>query len=139
MIGGAVLACGLTDSAGPSPSPSVQGHWVYHESFSDILNGLTCADSGTYDLVESSGKFTGTYVQQGACHTADWKIIDISDKGPVTSGQVSGRHILFQAPGCSYDGLIRVNDENHVDGHVVCRASLGGTTFDLSGSWSADR
>lgn len=129
----------MTDSSGPAPSPSVQGHWSYYESYTDNLNGLICADSGTYDLVETGLSFGGTYDQRGACHTLDWQIIDISDHGPVSDGQVMGRHIIFKAPGCTYDGLIRVDNQNHVSGTVLCSASLGGTTFHLSGGWSADR
>lgn len=139
FIGGGALACSLSDSSAPATTPSVQGRWSYHESYTDALNGLSCADSGTYDLVEAGLRFSGTYVQWGACHTQDRVVIDISDKGPVTDGQVSGRHILFKAPGCSYDGLIRVDNENHVEGNVVCSASLSGTTFHLSGTWFADR
>ena len=136
---GAAVACGLTDSTSPSATPSVAGTWSYVESFTDNLNGLTCADTGIYNLVESAGSFSGTYVQTGVCRTTDRQVIDNSHKGSVTDGQVTGRHILFKAPGCAYDGLIRVDDDNHVEGTVVCSASTGGTTFHLSGSWSARR
>ncbi|HTR20871.1 MAG TPA: hypothetical protein VMH88_08460 [Gemmatimonadales bacterium] len=100
---------------------------------------MTCADTGTYDLVETAGKFTGTFVQNGVCRTTNHQAIDNSSHGRVTDGQVTGRHILFNATGCSYDGLIRVNDENHVAGNVVCSASPGGTTLHFSGSWAASR
>lgn len=138
-LGGIAVACALTDSTDPAPPPSVQGQWNYREAFTDLLNGLTCSDTGTYNLVESAGKFSGTYRQVGSCHTTDWQVIDISSHGDVTDGQVSGRHILFRAPGCSYDGLIRVNEENHVQGTVACSASTGGTTYNFTGNWSADR
>jgi len=108
------------------------------ESFTDNLNDLSCADTGTYDLVVDSAGFSGSYVQRGACRI-NGQILDNADRGLITEGRVVGRHIYFNAPGCSYDGLIRPDDEKHVAGDLICSASDGFTTYHAAGTWSASR
>src|SRR2546426_2644048 len=43
----------------------ISGAWQYTEAFTDLTDGISCADTGTYQMVQNGTTFTGTYAQRG--------------------------------------------------------------------------
>ena len=116
----------------------ISGAWQYTEAFSDLTDGVSCADTGTYQMVQTGTTFTGTYVQRGICQTPQGKVSN-EDTGPVSQGQLTGRTLRFAVPNCSYDGSVSADAYDRIDGHVVCELRDGTRVFSFSGSWMATR
>ncbi len=116
----------------------ITGHWEFVELFSDPAHQLTCADTGSYELVQTVNGFAGTYGQRGRCFGPGFNA-DNSDSGAVTEGRVTGRTIRFKAPNCEYDGRVPDGSDNEVSGRVVCSVSDATNTFNFAGTWSAIR
>ena len=116
----------------------IGGAWQYTEAFTDIPHGISCADTGTYQMVQTGATFTGTYNQRGICQTPQGNVSN-SDNGPVSQGHLAGHTLKFVAPNCSYDGSVNADTYDRIDGHVVCELRDSTRLFSFTGSWKANR
>jgi hypothetical protein len=133
----ALAAC--FGSGGVQPNTAdISGAWQYTEVFSDPSHGISCPDTGTYQMVQTGTAFTGTYVQRGFCRTPHGDVSN-TDNGPVSAGQLTGRTLKFTAPNCSYDGSVTVGTYDRIAGHVVCQLRDSTRFLSFTGSWNANR
>ena len=133
----AMAAC--VPHSGTEPNTAdVSGSWSFTESFADQVHGISCTDTGTYQLVQSGTAFSGTYRQSGVCHT-DQGGVDNSDQGMVTKGQMIGRTLKFQAPNCSYAGALDEASLTSISGQMTCVLQDSTRRFDFAGVWKASR
>ncbi len=116
----------------------ISGAWQYTEAFADLSHGVSCADTGTYQMVQNGTAFTGTYAQRGICLTPQGRVSN-TDNGPVSQGQLTGRTLKFVAPNCAYDGSVNADTYDRIDGHVVCELRDSTRVLSFSGSWQANR
>jgi len=116
----------------------ISGAWQYTEAFTDLAHSISCADTGTYQMVQNGTTFTGTYVQRGICQTPQGKVSN-ADEGPVSQGQLAGHTLKFVAPNCAYDGSVNADTYDRIDGHVVCELRDSTHLLSFSGSWKAIR
>lgn len=130
------VACG---TSGTAPHlVDISGHWAFVERFSDVVHQVTCADTGTYEIVQAADGFTGVYGQHGACRGPGINA-DNTDSGTVREGHVVGRTIRFKAPNCEYDGRTPADRADRLDGNVVCTIGDPTITYNFSGTWFAVR
>ena len=133
----ALAAC--FGSGGVQPNTAdISGNWQYTEAFTDLSHGISCADTGTYQMVQAGATFTGSYVQRGICRTPQGDVSN-ADNGPVSAGHLTGRTLRFVAPNCAYDGSVSADTYDRIAGHVVCQLRDSTRLLSFSGSWSANR
>ena len=138
-FGLASLVCLQCVKGGTEPNlVDISGHWEFVERFTDPAHQLTCADTGSYEIVQTVDGFFGTYGQRGQCSGPGLNA-DNADSGAVTEGRVAGRTIRFKAPNCEYDGRLPDESDDQVAGRVFCSVSDANTTLSFSGTWSAAR
>jgi hypothetical protein len=136
MTAAAWLGC---TSGGTSPNlVDVSGRWNFVEQFTDPVQQASCADTGTYVITQSADGFVGGYSQRGVCR-GSFGVVDNSDSGTVTEGHVVGHTVRFKAPNCDYDGKVGSDDQDRLDGHVVCAIGDATITYNFSGTWTAHR
>ncbi len=124
---------------GTNPNTAdISGAWQYTEAFTDLAHSISCADTGTYQMVQNGTTFTGTYVQRGICLSPQGKVSN-TDHGPVSQGQLTGHTLKFVAPNCAYDGSVNADTYDRIDGHVVCELRDSTHLLSFSGSWKANR
>ena len=97
----AAVAC----DAGTDPNTAdVSGHWTFTETFEDHAHGISCADTGSYEITQIGEQFSGRYGQRGACRTPAG-VVDNADSGTVQNGRVIGRTVRFKVTlNCDYEG-----------------------------------
>lgn len=135
----AVLLLTACANAGTAPNTAdVSGFWRFTESFTDVADGISCADTGTYELVQHGAMFSGIYSQSGICVTPQGAVSN-ADSGSVSAGQMTGRTLRFAAPNCAYDGSLDADTQAHIDGHVACQLSDATRTLKFTGFWKASR
>src|SRR6266852_3412147 len=113
--GTALAACFGNGGVQPNTA-DISGAWQYTEAFTDLTDGISCADTGTYQMVQNGTTFTGTYAQRGICQTPQGRVSN-ADNGPVSQGQLTGRTLKFVAPNCAYDGSVNADTYDRIDGH----------------------
>lgn len=133
----ALAACFGNGGVQPNTA-DISGAWQYTEAFTDLSHGISCADTGTYQMVQAGTTFTGTFTQRGICTTPQGDVSNTAH-GPVSAGQLTGRTLKFVAPNCSYDGSVRADTYDRIDGHVVCQVQDSTRLLSLTGSWNATR
>src|SRR5262245_1266413 len=90
---------GFLAGCGGATNPNTSdfgGAWNYVEVLQDVPNGVSCADTGVYRLVQMGTQFVGDYAQSGVCSTP-LGLQDNTDSGFVTAGHVLGRTLKFTA------------------------------------------
>jgi len=133
----ALAAC--FGSGGVQPNTAdISGNWQYTEAFTDLSHGISCADTGTYQMVQAGTTFTGPYAQRGICRTPQGDVSN-ADNGPVSAGQLTGRTLKFVAPNCAYDGSVSADTYDRIAGHVVCQLRDSTRLLSFTGSWNANR
>ena len=133
----ALAAC--FGSGGVQPNTAdISGNWQYTEAFTDLSHGISCADTGTYQMVQAGTTFTGSYAQRGICRTPQGDVSN-ADNGPVSAGQLTGRTLKFVAPNCAYDGSVSADTYDRIAGHVVCQLRDSTRLLSFTGSWNANR
>ncbi len=135
--GTALAACFGNGGVQPNTA-DISGAWQYTEAFTDLSHGISCADTGSYQMVQAGTTFTGTYTQRGVCRTPHGDVSN-TNNGPVRAGQLTGRTLKFAAPNCSYDGSVRADTYDRIDGHVVCQLQDSTRLLNFTGSWNANR
>jgi hypothetical protein len=134
-----LIALAACSSAGTAPhTADVSGLWRFTESFSDVTDGISCADTGTYFLVQQGAMFSGVYSQHGRCVTPQGAVSN-ADSGSVSAGQMTGHTLRFAAPNCAYDGSLDPDTQQRIDGHVACQLSDATRTLKFTGFWKASR
>lgn len=135
----AAFVCVQCTTGGTEPNlVDISGHWEFVERFTDSVHRLTCADTGSYEILQTVDGFEGTYGQRGRCFGPNLNA-DNADSGAVTEGRVAGRTIRFKAPNCEYDGRLPDDRDDQVAGRVACSLSDATTTFNFVGTWAAVR
>ena len=134
---GLVSACYA--SAGTEPNTvDITGTWTFTESFNDVAHGISCADTGSYEISQMGTAFSGTYTQRGVCPTPQGAVSN-ADAGAVTAGRMAGHTLRFAAPNCAYDGSVNAPAGDRIDGHVACELRDSTQTLSFAGSWKASR
>ena len=131
-----VAAC----DAGTDPNTAdVSGHWTFTETLEDLAHGISCTDSGSYDIVQVGDKFSGAYYQRGACTTPSGTV-DNTDSGTVHAGRVIGRTLRFMVTAnCDYEGSVNGMPPMTLAGRGVCVLEDVDRTLTFSGTWQATR
>jgi len=136
----ALLLAAAACDAGIDPNTAdVSGRWTFSETFEDRAHGITCTDSGSYDITQVGDKFSGAYYQRGACLTPTGTV-DNTDSGTVHSGRVIGRTLRFMVTEhCDYEGSVNGMPATTLAGRGVCVLQDVDRTLNFSGTWQATR
>ena len=135
----AFLLAAAACQTGTDPNTAdVSGRWTFTETLEDRPHGITCADTGIYEITQTGDRFVGRYEQRGLCRTPGGPV-DNTDAGTVAGGRVIGRTILFRAGQyCDYDGALDLTT-GHITGRALCILVGGGDSITLNGMWSGKR
>ena len=132
----AVAACQAGTDANPI---DLNGRWEFTETFADFLHGISCADTGTYEITQQGDRFSGHYAQRGLCHTPTGNV-DNSDSGSVAGGRVVGHTLSFMVTAnCQYQGNASGMPARQLSGLGVCVLLNGSDTLRFNGTWQASR
>ena len=136
----AVLLLAAGCDAGTDPNTAdVNGHWTFTETLEDVAHGISCTDSGSYDITQVGDKFSGTYYQRGTCVTPTGTV-DNTDSGTVHAGRVIGRTLRFMVTAnCDYEGSVSGMPATTLAGRGVCVLQDVDRTLNFSGTWQATR
>jgi hypothetical protein len=117
----------------------VSGHWEFTETFEDIAHGISCADTGSYEITQVADQFSGHYGQRGVCHTPTGTV-DNADSGTVKNGRVTGRTVRFMVTdNCDYEGSASGMPPTMLAGRGSCVLQDVNRTLTFSGTWQAAR
>jgi hypothetical protein len=127
----ALLIAAAACSAGTEAKPvDVTGRWAFTETFTDFPHGITCADTGSYDITQTGTTFSGQYAQRGICKTPTG----------VSAGRVVGHTLSFRVTvNCEYSGNAAGMPPRELSGRGVCVLLDGQDTLRFSGTWRATR
>jgi hypothetical protein len=130
----AAVGCG----AGTDPNTAdVSGRWTFTETLEDRAHGITCADTGTYEITQMGDRFSGLYGQSGVCYIPGGAV-DNADSGTVQGGHVIGRTIRFMVDAtCEYEASVTGVPATQLSGHGTC--VLQDANRILLGTWQATR
>ncbi len=132
----AVAACQAGTDANTA---DVSGHWEFTETFEDIAHGISCADTGSYEITQAGDQFSGRYGQRGVCHTPTGAV-DNADSGTVRNGRVIGRTVRFMVTDhCDYEGSASGMPASALAGRGACVLQDVDRTLHFSGTWQATR
>jgi hypothetical protein len=136
----AVLLAAAGCDAGTDPNTvDVSGHWTFRETLEDVAHGISCTDSGSYDIAQVGDKFSGAYYQRGACITPTGTV-DNTDSGTVHAGRVIGRTLRFMVTAnCDYEGSASGMPATALEGRGACVLQDVNRTLNFSGIWRATR
>lgn len=136
----AVLLAAAGCDAGTDPNTvDVSGHWTFRETLEDVAHGISCTDSGSYDIAQVGDKFSGAYYQRGACITPTGTV-DNTDSGTVHAGRVIGRTLRFMVTAnCDYEGSASGMPATALEGRGACVLQDVNRTLNFSGTWRATR
>ena len=132
----AAVGCG----AGTDPNTAdVGGSWRFTETLEDRAHGITCADTGTYEITQMGDRFSGLYGQSGVCRTPGGAV-DNTDSGTVQGGRVVGHTVRFMVnANCEYEGSLTGMPANHLAGRGSCVLQDANSTLNFLGTWQATR
>ena len=117
----------------------VSGRWAFAETFVDRIHGISCADTGTYEITQVGDRFSGIYAQRGICQTPTGAVNN-ADSGKVESGRVIGRTVRFMVTAnCEYAGTANGMPAMELAGDGACVLQDIGRTLTFSGTWKATR
>lgn len=134
-----VLAAAACDAGTDPNTADVSGHWTFTETLEDVAHGISCTDSGAYDITQVGDTFSGGYYQRGACVTPTGTV-DNTDSGTVHAGRVIGRTLRFMVTEhCDYEGSVSGTPATTLAGRGVCVLQDIGRTLNFSGTWQATR
>jgi hypothetical protein len=132
----AVAACQAGTDAN---TVDVSGRWSFTETFVDYAHGMSCADTGTYDITQTGDRFVGIYAQRGYCTTPSG-IVNNADSGAVAAGRVIGRTVRFMiAENCEYEGASNGVPPMELAGHGACVLHDTDRLLSFTGTWKATR
>jgi hypothetical protein len=136
----AVLLAAAACEAGTDPNTAdVSGRWTFTETFQDPAHGISCADTGTYEIAQVGDRFSGHYGQRGVCRTPTGTV-DNADSGAVQSGRVVGRTVRFMVTAnCEYEGSVSGMPATELAGRGACVLQDVDRTLNFSGTWQATR
>jgi hypothetical protein len=136
----AVLLAAAACEAGTDPNTAdVSGRWAFTETLEDRAHGISCADTGTYDIVQTGDRFTGVYAQRGVCQTPTGSVNN-ADSGTVDAGRVVGRTVRFKVTAnCEYQGSASGMPAATLAGRGVCVLEDVNRTLNFLGTWNAVR
>jgi len=134
------LLTGAGCDAGIDPNTAdVSGRWTFTETLEDVAHGISCTDSGSYDITQVGDTFSGVYYQRGACITPTGTV-DNTDSGTVHAGRVIGRTVRFMVTAnCDYEGSANGVPATTLAGRGVCVLQDVDRTLSFSGTWQARR
>jgi len=134
------LLIGAACDAGTDPNTAdVSGRWTFTETLEDVPHGISCTDSGSYDITQVGDTFSGLYYQRGACITPTGTV-DNTDSGTVHAGRVIGRTVRFMVTAnCDYEGSADGEPATTLAGRGVCILQDVDRTLNFSGRWQATR
>ena len=132
----AAAAC----EAGTVPNTAVvSGHWEFTEAFEDLAHGISCTDTGSYEITQVGDQFSGRYGQRGVCRTPTGNV-DNADSGTVRNGRVIGHTVRFMVTdNCDYEGSASGMPATALAGRGACVLQDVNRTLNFSGSWQATR
>lgn len=135
-----VASLGAACQAGTdSNTADVSGSWTFTETLEDRAHGITCADTGTYEITQMGDRFSGLYGQSGVCRTPSGPV-DNADSGTVQGGRVIGRTIRFMVTAnCEYEGSVSGMPATALAGRGVCVLRDVDRTLNFLGTWRATR
>ena len=135
-----ILLAAVACDAGTDPNTvDVSGHWEFTETFQDAAHGITCADTGSYEITQVGDRFSGRYGQRGVCLTPSGAV-DNADSGTVTNGRVVGRTVRFMVTvNCDYEGNASGMPPTSLGGRGACVLQDVGRTLNFAGTWQATR
>ena len=132
-----LLAAAACNAGTDANTADVGGHWEFTETLEDRAHGITCADTGTYEITQMGDQFSGRYGQSGVCHLPGGAV-DNADSGAVQGGQVIGQTIRFVVDAnCEYEASVTGMPASQLAGHAKC--ILQGASGTLLGTWQAAR
>jgi hypothetical protein len=126
--------------AGTESNPvDVNGRWTFTETLVDRTHGISCADTGTYEITQTGERFTGVYSQRGICQTPSGAVNN-ADSGTVHEGRVVGHTIRFMVTAnCEYEGSAMGMPAAVLTGRGACVLQDVDRTLTFTGTWSARR
>ena len=132
-----LLATAACNAGTDANTADVGGHWEFTETLEDRAHGITCADTGSYEITQMGDQFNGRYGQSGVCHIPGGAV-DNADSGTVQGGHVIGQTIRFIVDAnCEYDASVAGMPAIQLVGHARC--VLQGASGTLLGTWQAAR
>lgn len=132
-----LLAC--AEAGTEANTADIDGTWQFTERLDDQVNRISCADTGTYRLIQTGASFTGAYDQRGICLTRIGPVNN-ADAGSITEGRVTGRTFRFVvAPFCEYEGSLVPDMPNKMRGQGICILEDDTQRLTLTGPWEATR
>ncbi len=133
-----LAACGGS-STGPSMPASIGGTWSYSANISNTQLQTSCQATGTVTINQSGSQFSGSNTGNSVC-TGPGGTSAGPAGGTISGGQVTGNSLTFvDDQGCSYSGAASGSPTNRMSGQVTCPLSVGGTTYQFTGTWTASR
>ena len=136
----ALLLTAAACAAGTVPNTAdVNGHWEFTETFEDRAHGISCADTGSYEITQVGDQFSGLYGQRGVCNTPTG-LVDNADSGAVQNGRVIGHTVRFMVTAnCDYEGSVGGMPAATLAGRGACVLQDVDRTLNFSGTWQATR
>jgi hypothetical protein len=135
-----ILLAAVACDAGIDPNTvDVSGHWEFTETFQDLTHGISCADTGSYEITQVGDQFSGRYGQRGVCRTPTGAV-DNADSGTVEKGRVVGHTVRFMVTiNCDYEGSASGMPATALAGRGACVLQDVGRTLSFAGTWQASR
>jgi hypothetical protein len=132
-----LLAAAACNAGTDSNTAEVGGRWRFTETLEDRVQGITCADTGTYDITQMGDRFSGLYGQSGVCRTPGGAVNN-ADSGTVQGGHVIGQTIRFMVDAsCEYEASVSGMPATQLAGRGTCVLQDANRT--LLGIWQATR
>jgi hypothetical protein len=134
-----LLAVAACEAGTDANTADVSGHWEFTETFQDVAHGISCADTGSYEITQAGDQFSGRYGQRGVCHTPAGTV-DNADSGAVQNGRVIGRTVRFMVTAnCDYEGSASGMPATALAGRGACVLQDVNRTLNFMGTWQAAR
>lgn len=139
LLAAAALVVAACQAGTEANTVDVSGRWEWTETLEDRVNGISCADTGTYHISQVGDRFVGTYGQSGVCRTPTGPFSN-ADSGTVDAGRVVGFTIQFTVTAnCQYNGAASGTPPSTLTGHATCVLQDGTRRLTLAGAWKANR
>jgi hypothetical protein len=134
-----LLAVAACEAGTDANTADVSGHWEFTETFQDVAHGISCVDTGSYEITQAGDQFSGRYGQRGACHTPTGTV-DNADSGTVQNGRVIGHTVRFMVTtNCDYEGSASGMPATALAGRGACVLQDVNRTLNFMGTWQATR
>jgi hypothetical protein len=135
------VACGSDSTTAPSGPPQIGGVWGLSVNYSNSLLAASCfTTQGTVGFAQTGTTFTAT-AQSGSanCTFGGAPSVESIVGTTFTGGQISGSSVTMTSGSCVYSGSITGSPPNKMSGTVSCQMAISGSTYLLTGNWSASR